>query len=159
VLLGEPVTVDMKKIKARMDRVVGVSSKGVERSLRGNPKISVLMGQGRFVSPREVAVGGRVLEAPRIFIDVGGRAIVPDIPGLDGVSYVTNSTILDVDFLPPHLIVVGGSYVGLEQAQVYRCFGANVTVLEMAQRLIRARMRMSRQGLLISSRPRGSTFA
>jgi pyruvate/2-oxoglutarate dehydrogenase complex dihydrolipoamide dehydrogenase (E3) component len=136
VVLDGPVRVDMKKVKARKDYVVGLSNKGVERSLRSNPKISVLQGHARFVSPREVSIGTETLTAPRIFVNVGGRASIPDIPGLDQVDYFTNSTMLDVDFVPPHLIVVGGSYIGLEFAQIYCRFGAEVTVIEMAPRLI-----------------------
>ncbi len=131
-----PVTVDMKKVKARKDYVLGFSTRGVERSLRSNPMISVYQGHARFASASSVAVGSETLSAPKIFINVGGRAFVPDIPGLDEVTYFTNSTMLDVDFVPPHLIVVGGSYIGLEFAQIFRRFGSEVTVIEMAPRLI-----------------------
>lgn len=136
VMLDGPVRVDMKTVKARKDYVVGFSNKGVERSLRNNPKISVLQGHAHFVSPREVSIGAETLTAPRIFVNVGGRASIPDIPGLDQVDYFTNSTMLDVDFVPTHLVVVGGSYIGLEFAQIYRRFGSEVTVIEMAPRLI-----------------------
>jgi pyruvate/2-oxoglutarate dehydrogenase complex dihydrolipoamide dehydrogenase (E3) component len=131
-----PVTVDMKKVKARKDYVLGFSTRGVERALRDNPMITVYQGHARFASPQSVTVDGETLNASRVFINVGGRAAVPDIPGLDQVGYFTNSTLLDVEFLPPHLIVVGGSYVGLELAQAYRRFGSAVTVIEMAPRLI-----------------------
>ena len=131
-----PITVDMKKVRARKDYVLGFSNRGVERALRNNPMISIYQGHARFTAPQWVAVGGETLSAPRIFINVGGRAAVPDIPGLDEVEYFTNSSLLDVDFLPPHLIIVGGSYVGLEFAQIYRRFGSEVTVVEMAPRLI-----------------------
>ena len=131
-----PITVDMKKVRARKDYVLGFSTRGVERALRNNPMISIYQGHARFTAPQWVAVGGETLSAPRIFINVGGRAAVPDIPGLDEVEYFTNSSLLDVDFLPPHLIIVGGSYVGLEFAQIYRRFGSEVTVVEMAPRLI-----------------------
>ena len=131
-----PVTVDMRKVKARKDYVLGFSNRGVERALRSNPMITVYQGHARFTSRQSVAVGGEALNAPRIFINVGGRAAVPDIPGLDQVEYFTNSTLLDIESLPPHLIVVGGSYVGLEFAQIYRRFGSEVTVIEMAPRLI-----------------------
>src|SRR6185436_8803887 len=136
VMVGGPVTVDMKKVKERKDYVSGLSARGVERSLRSNPKCTVYQGHARFVSSREVSVGGEVLTASRIFINVGGRAFIPDIPGLDQVDYFTNSTMLDVDFVPSHLVIVGGSYIGLELAQVYRRFGSRVTVIEMAPRLI-----------------------
>jgi len=136
ISIGGPVTVDMKKVKERKDYVSGLSARGVERSLRDNPKCAVYQGHARFVSSREVSVGGEVLTAPRMFINVGGRAFIPDIPGLDQVDYFTNSTMLDVDFVPPHLVIIGGSYIGLELAQVYRRFGSRVTVIEMAPRLI-----------------------
>jgi pyruvate/2-oxoglutarate dehydrogenase complex dihydrolipoamide dehydrogenase (E3) component len=136
VSIGGPITIDMKKVKARKDYVLGFSTRGVERGLRENPGIAVYAGHGRFVSPREVAVGDEILSAAQIFINVGGRAAVPDIPGLEDAGYFTNSTLLDVDFVPPRLIVIGGSYIGLEFAQVFRRFGSEVIVLEMAPRLI-----------------------
>jgi pyruvate/2-oxoglutarate dehydrogenase complex dihydrolipoamide dehydrogenase (E3) component len=131
-----PVVVDMKKVKARKDYVLGFSNRGVERSLRSNPNIAVYQGHARFTSATTVGVGGETLSASKIFINVGGRASVPDIPGLLEVDYFTNSTMLDVDFVPPQLIVVGGSYIGLEFAQIYRRFGSEVTVIEAAPRLI-----------------------
>src|SRR5262245_43263504 len=130
VSIAGPVTVDMKKVKARKDYVLGFSTRGVERGLRSNPKITVYQGHARFTSARSVDVGGESLGAAKIFINVGGRAFVPDMPGLDQVEYFTNRTMLDVDFVPPHLIVVGGSYIGLEFAQIYRRFGSEVTVIE-----------------------------
>jgi pyruvate/2-oxoglutarate dehydrogenase complex dihydrolipoamide dehydrogenase (E3) component len=111
------LTVDMKKVKARKDYVIGLSYKGVERSQRSNPKCTTYMGHARFISPREVFVANEVLRAEKIFVNVGGRALIPDIPGLNKVDYFTNSSILNVDFVPPHLLVIGGSYVGLEFAQ------------------------------------------
>jgi pyruvate/2-oxoglutarate dehydrogenase complex dihydrolipoamide dehydrogenase (E3) component len=99
-------------------------------------KFDVIEGQAQFVAPHEVAVDGRRLAAERIFINVGGRASVPDLPGIRDVPYLTNTTMMDVDFLPEHLIVIGGSYIGLEFAQMYRRFGAKVTVCEMGPRLI-----------------------
>jgi pyruvate/2-oxoglutarate dehydrogenase complex dihydrolipoamide dehydrogenase (E3) component len=131
-----PVTLDMRKVKARKDYVLGFSNRGVEQRLRSNPMISVYRGHTRFTSQQSVVVAGEALSAPRIFINVGGRATVPDIPGLGQIEYFTNSTLLDIEFLPPHLIVVGGSYVGLEFAQIYRRFGSEVAVIEMAPRLI-----------------------
>jgi pyruvate/2-oxoglutarate dehydrogenase complex dihydrolipoamide dehydrogenase (E3) component len=131
-----PVTVDMRKVKERKDYVLGFSTRGVERALRSNPMISVYKGHARFASPQSVTVDGQSLTAPKIFINVGGRAAVPDIPGIAEVEYFTNSALLDLEVLPRHLIVVGGSYVGLELAQVFRRFGSDVTVIEMAPRLI-----------------------
>lgn len=136
VNVGGPVVVDMKKVRERKDHVLGFSTRGVERGLRENPGITVYTGHGRFVSTREVAVDDEILSAAQIFINVGGRAAVPDIPGLEDAGYFTNSTLLDIDFVPPRLIVIGGSYIGLEFAQIFRRFGSEVTVLETAPRLI-----------------------
>jgi pyruvate/2-oxoglutarate dehydrogenase complex dihydrolipoamide dehydrogenase (E3) component len=136
VTIGGPVGVDMKAVKARKDAVSGASRRGVERSLKTLEGCTVYEGHGRFVAPKEVVVGDATLSAPNIFINVGGRALVPPIPGLDEVPYLTNSSMMDVDFLPPHLVVLGGSYIGLEFAQVYRRFGSQVTVVELAPRLI-----------------------
>ena len=136
VTIGGPIGVDMKAVKARKDAIVAPSRNGVERSLKSLEGCTVYQGHGRFVAPNAVKVGETVLEAPQIFINVGGRASVPPMPGLDQVPYLTNSTMMDVDFLPEHLVVVGGSYIGLEFAQAYRRFGAQVTVIEMAPRLI-----------------------
>jgi len=130
------IGVDMKKVKARKDYVLSFSTRGVERSLRNNPGITVYTGHARFASGHEVVVDSEKLEASQTFINVGGRALVPDIPGLEAVSYFTNSSILDVDFLPQHLLVIGGSYIGLEFAQIFRRFGSQVTVVELAPRLI-----------------------
>jgi pyruvate/2-oxoglutarate dehydrogenase complex dihydrolipoamide dehydrogenase (E3) component len=136
VTVRGPVGVDMKAVKARKDAIVAPSRNGVERSLKSLEGCTVYQGHGRFVSPNQVQVGETVLSAPQIFINVGGRATVPDMPGLDEVPYLTNSGMMDLDVLPEHLIVIGGSYVGLEFAQMYRRFGAKVTVAEMAPRLV-----------------------
>lgn len=136
VVIDGRVAVDMRKVKARKDAVAGKSRAGLESWLRGMPNCTVLRGHARFTGPHEVSVDGTRLGAERIFINVGGRASVPSMPGLDEVSYLTNSSMMDVDFLPEHLLVVGGSYVGLEFAQMYRRFGAKVTVIEMGPRLI-----------------------
>jgi pyruvate/2-oxoglutarate dehydrogenase complex dihydrolipoamide dehydrogenase (E3) component len=136
VTIGGAIAVDMKAVKARKDAIVAPSRNGVERSLKSLEGCTVYQGHGRFVAPNAVKVGETVLEAPQIFINVGGRASVPAMPGLDQVPYLTNSSMMDVDFLPKHLVVVGGSYIGLEFAQAYRRFGSKVTVIEMAPRLI-----------------------
>ena len=134
-LQGE-VGVDMKAVKARKDAISGKSRTGVEQWMRGLKSCTVYTDHARFCSPREVVVGEEVLRADKIFINVGGRAMVPPMPGLDRVPYLNNSSIMDVDFLPEHLLVVGGSYIGLEFAQMYRRFGSAVTVVEMQPRLI-----------------------
>ena len=136
VTITGTIGVDMQCVKARKDAIAGVSSRAVEASLRAAENVTVVQGHGRFVSPREVAVGNAVLSAERIFINVGARPSVPPIPGLDGIRYLTSSSILDLDSVPRHLIVIGGSYVGLEFAQMYRRFGSEVTVIEAAPRLI-----------------------
>jgi pyruvate/2-oxoglutarate dehydrogenase complex dihydrolipoamide dehydrogenase (E3) component len=136
VTIGGAVGVDMKAVKARKDAVAGASNRGVERSLKTLEGCTVYEGHARFVAPKTVQVGDQALEAEQIFINVGARAVVPPIPGLDQVAYLTNSSMMDVDFLPPHLVVLGGSYIGLEFAQMYRRFGSAVTVIELAPRLI-----------------------
>jgi len=136
VALGGPVSVEMPQVKARKDKVVAQSTHGVESWLRGTPNVTVLEGQARFESAGIVGVGERRLAAPQIFINTGGRPVVPAVEGLIDVDYLTSTTMMDVDFLPEHLIVIGGSYIGLEFAQMYRRFGSQVTVIEMAPRLI-----------------------
>ena len=130
------VDVDMTRVKARKDRISEQSRVGVEQSLRSSANCTVYQGHARFVAPHEVQVGDAVLAAEQIFINVGGRAVVPTWPGLDQVPYLTNSSMMEVDFVPRHLVIVGGSYVGLEFAQMYRRFGSEVTVVEMAPRLV-----------------------
>ena len=130
------VTVDMPAVKARKDRISGQSRKGVESWLETMEHCTVYRGHARFLSPRDVQVGAERLTAKHVFINVGGRALVPDLPGIDRVTTLTNTTMLELDTLPKHLVVVGGSYVGLEFAQMYRRFGAEVTVVEKLPRLI-----------------------
>jgi pyruvate/2-oxoglutarate dehydrogenase complex dihydrolipoamide dehydrogenase (E3) component len=136
VTIDAPVRVDMAQVKQRKDLVVRHSTESLTRWLGDTPGLSVISGHARFESPKSVRVGDRLLEAGQLFINVGGRAAVPDMPGLAEVPYLTNSTIMEVDFLPEHLVIVGGSYIGLEFAQMYRRFGSKVTVIEMAPRLI-----------------------
>ena len=136
IRIDGPVKVDMKAIKARKDAVAGASRRSVERSLKTLDGCTVYEGHGRFVGQKSIIVGDSKLDADRIFINVGGRAAIPTIPGLGQVPYFTNSTMMDVDFVPPHLIILGGSYIGLEFAQMYRRFGSEVTVIEAAPRLL-----------------------
>jgi pyruvate/2-oxoglutarate dehydrogenase complex dihydrolipoamide dehydrogenase (E3) component len=135
ILSGTP-TVDMKAVKARKDAVTIASRAAVERSLKGLQGCTVYEAHARFIGPKQIKVADEVLRADKIFINVGGRAVIPSIPGLDEVAYLTNSSMMNVDFLPAHLIVLGGSYVGLEFAQLYRRFGSDVTVIEPAPRLV-----------------------
>ena len=136
VMIGGDIKVDMKRVKARKDGVVHTSNENIQKWLKSNLDLTVIHGHGRFESANTVSVSGRLLEAPKIVINVGGHAFVPDAPELDEIGYFTSSTMMDVDFLPEHLVVIGGSYIGLEFAQMYRRFGSRVTVVEMADRLI-----------------------
>lgn len=130
------IKVDMKRVKARKDEIAGASTRGVERSLRNLENCTVHTGHARLRSPREVEVGNEVLQSEKIFLNVGGRATTSGIAGLDQVPFLTNSSMMDVDFVPRHLLVVGGSYIGLEFGQMYRRFGSEVTIVEMGPRLI-----------------------
>lgn len=130
------VQVDMKRVNARKDEVAGRSNKGVELSLRELKHCTVIEGHARFQSSHVVLVNDEILEADKIYLNVGGRASVPPIKGINDVPFLTNSSMMDVDFLPEHLLIVGGSYVGLEFAQMYRRFGSEVTIIEMGPRLI-----------------------
>jgi pyruvate/2-oxoglutarate dehydrogenase complex dihydrolipoamide dehydrogenase (E3) component len=130
------VRVDIKRVKARKDEVSGRSNRGVEEWLRGLKNCTVIQGHARFQSSHTAVVNDEVLQADKIFINVGGRASVPAMPGIQDVPFLTNSSMMDVDFLPEHLVIVGGSYIGLEFGQMYRRFGSDVTIVEMGPRLI-----------------------
>jgi pyruvate/2-oxoglutarate dehydrogenase complex dihydrolipoamide dehydrogenase (E3) component len=131
-----PVRIDMARVKARKDALVEKSRTSLEKWLRGLRNNTVYVGQARFIDAHTVTVGAETLSAERVFINVGARPDVPDLPGVDRMPYLTSESMMDVDFLPEHLIVVGGSYVGLEFAQMYRRFGSRVTIIEMAARLV-----------------------
>jgi pyruvate/2-oxoglutarate dehydrogenase complex dihydrolipoamide dehydrogenase (E3) component len=132
----ENLNIDMGAVKRRKDGVVKHSTDGLATWIGGMKQVELINGQARFVAPRTVAVGDRQLEAERVFINVGARAVLPDLPGIQDVPCLTNSTIMGVDFLPEHLLIVGGSYIGLEFAQMYRRFGSKVTVVEKAPKLL-----------------------
>jgi pyruvate/2-oxoglutarate dehydrogenase complex dihydrolipoamide dehydrogenase (E3) component len=136
VIRREPVTVDMRRILARKDEIVMKSRTGIESWLRTMERCTVFQGTGRFESPNEIRVNDDVLYAKNIFLNVGARPTVPDMSGVKDVRFLTSTTILDLEELPQHLIVVGGSYVGLEFAQMYRRFGSEVTVVERKSRLV-----------------------
>ncbi|OBI74659.1 mercuric reductase [Mycolicibacterium fortuitum] len=129
------IDIDMAKVKARKDQVMLADRHGVEDWLQGMDGATLIRGHARFVDPHTVDVDGQLLRADRFFLNVGGRAVIPEFPGLDGVDYLTNVGILDLDELPGHLVIVGGSYIALEFAQMYRRFGARVTVIEKGPRL------------------------
>ncbi len=130
------ITVDMKKVKARKDKVSGASRENIETWLRSTKNCTVLTGHARFVADREIELDGKRFVADKIFINVGGRAAIPEIDGLDSIPYLTNSSMMAVDFLPRHLVIVGGSYIAIEFAQMYRRFGSRVTILQRGARLI-----------------------
>ena len=132
---GKP-RVDMKRVKARKDAVVATASGNVEKWMSELKGATVFRGHARFTGKNTVKVNDEELSADKIFVNVGGRPLIPKMPGLDKVPYLTNVSLMDVDFLPQHLIVVGGSYIGLEFGQMYRRFGSRVTVVEMAPRLV-----------------------
>ena len=139
--IDSSIAVDMKRVKERKDAVVRRSNEGVEKWLRGTENLTVYQGHARLEGPRQLRIGDEIIEAGQIFINVGARASIPPLPGRDQVSYFNNSSMMDVDYLPEHLIVVGGSYVGLEFGQMYRRFGSEVTIVEMGPRLRVRRMR------------------
>jgi pyruvate/2-oxoglutarate dehydrogenase complex dihydrolipoamide dehydrogenase (E3) component len=128
--------VDMARVKARKDRIVMDSRQGVEAWMRGLKHTEVIVGDARFVGARTVAVNGRQLSAPRVFLNVGGRSLRPDLAGIDSVTTLDNVSIMELETVPGHLVIVGGSYVGLEFAHVMRRFGAEVTVVERSARLL-----------------------
>jgi pyruvate/2-oxoglutarate dehydrogenase complex dihydrolipoamide dehydrogenase (E3) component len=131
-----PISVDMKAIAARAHGVTMRARDNNERWLEGMAGLTFLCGHARFTGPKAIAVDGEELTAPRIFLNVGGRASVPDMPGVHDVPWLDNTSMVALDTLPQHLVVVGGSYIGLEFAQIYRRFGAEVTLVERASRLI-----------------------
>jgi pyruvate/2-oxoglutarate dehydrogenase complex dihydrolipoamide dehydrogenase (E3) component len=136
VKISGAVSVSLPEVLSRKAAVVTKSRTGLENWLHGMPGCTIVQGHARFETAHRVRVGGQLLESTRIFINVGGRPTIPDLPGIESISYLTSSSILDLETLPQHLIVVGGSYIGLEFAQMFRRFGSRVTVIEKAPRLI-----------------------
>jgi pyruvate/2-oxoglutarate dehydrogenase complex dihydrolipoamide dehydrogenase (E3) component len=136
VAIDNPVPVDMPSVKARKDGIVRKFTERLASWIDGMDRVTLIHGHARLVSPRAVAVEARTLEAERIFLDVGARPLVPDLPGVRDVPFLDSTTILDLNFAPEHLVVVGGSYVGLEFAQMFGRFGSRVTIVEKAARLV-----------------------
>jgi pyruvate/2-oxoglutarate dehydrogenase complex dihydrolipoamide dehydrogenase (E3) component len=136
VSIDTAIEVDMKAVNARREGIVAKSRNGVEKSLRDNEKVTVFKGTARLESPTTVRVGDEVLEAKQIFLNVGGRAAVPNLPGIHNIPFLTNSSLLALDVLPKHLVIVGGSYIGIEFGQMYRRFGSEVTIVEKGPRLV-----------------------
>ncbi len=130
------VRVDMRAVKARKDAVVANSADGLASWVQGMKNVTLIRGHARFTAPRTLAVDGRTLQAERVFLNVGARALVPDLPGVSGVPFLTNTSMMDVERVPEHLLIIGGSYIGLEFAQMYRRFGSQVTVVERMAKLL-----------------------
>ena len=136
VVVPGPVSVDLSRAMCRAAGVARQSREGLEAWLDGTDGVTLIRGHARFVARDTIEIGDRRLSAPRIFLDVGGRAARPAIPGLDQVDALTNSSILALDDVPDHLVVLGGSYIALEYAQMFRRFGAAVTVVARDDRLL-----------------------
>ena len=134
IIVDGTVKTDMKKVKARKDRLVQQSNQGVEKWMKSTDNIEVFEGHARFSGPGAIEVNDQVLTSDKIFINVGGKAFIP--PGFENVDYLTNESIMELDFVPEHLIIIGGSYIGLEFGQMYRRFGSQVTIVEMSDRLL-----------------------
>jgi pyruvate/2-oxoglutarate dehydrogenase complex dihydrolipoamide dehydrogenase (E3) component len=137
VVIDGPVNIDMKTVKARKDVISQRSRTELATWLKGMQNCTVYEGHARFESPKDIRVGSELLSSDHIFINVGGRAVVPSLPGVHEIPYLTNSSMMDVDFLPRRLVIVGGGYVGLEFGQMFRRFGSEITILEMGPRLVR----------------------
>lgn len=135
VVTGD-VSIDFAKVMARKDKVRLDARRGNEDWLEGMEGLTFIRGHARFESPTEIRVGEELLSAKQVFLNVGGRAVVPDFPGVADVPYLDNVSMMDLTEVPKHLIVIGGSYIGLEFAQMFRRFGAQVTVVEKGPRLI-----------------------
>ena len=134
-VLVDRVGIDMKAVKTRKDKVTLDSRQGLHDWLAGTPNVTLLEGHARFHSPHDLDVDGQAFSAGSFFLNVGGRAAVPDLPGVGVVPFLTNSSILELEAVPEHLVVVGGSYIGLEFAQMFRRFGSVVTVVEKGSRV------------------------
>ncbi|MCA1439272.1 FAD-containing oxidoreductase [Ensifer sp. IC4062] len=130
------IAIDFARVMARKEKVRLDARSGVESWLKGMNNCTVIEGHARFESPTDVRVGDELISGDQIFINTGGRAAVPDFPGVDEVPYLTNTSMMDLAELPDHLVVIGGSYIGLEFAQMFRRFGSEVTVIEKGRRLI-----------------------
>src|SRR5262249_47891324 len=134
------VMIDMTTVRDRKRAMVDRSIAAHQRNFESSGA-QLIMGSGRFVGPKTLEIqlndgGTRVLVGDQVFINVGTHAAIPGVPGLDTARPLTNIEALELDYLPPHLIVIGGGYVGLELAQAYRRFGSRVTVIEHGPQLM-----------------------
>lgn len=153
------IRVDMARVKARKDAIVRQSREAVEGWMRGLRQAEVIAGQATFIAPSTLEVAGRRLTAPRIFLNVGGRSVVPDIPGIGDVPTLDNASVMELAEVPEHLVIVGGSYIGLEFAQLMRRFGARVTVVERSARLLPREDEDVSDGILAILEAEGVRFA
>jgi len=136
VVIEGSIRVDMRRVMARMKAISGHSNEAVTRWLEGMENVELYRGHAHLEGPHRVRVEGDLLEAEKIFLNVGTRAFIPDLPGLEAVDYLTSSSVLELESVPEHLIIVGGSYVGLEFGQIYRRFGSQVTIVERGSNVI-----------------------
>lgn len=137
VSISGTVSVDMREVKRRKDGIVGAARSGLNEWLSALDNLTLMRGHARFIGPHAVSVDGETITAPRIFLNVGGRAVIPDYPGIGQISPLTNSAILELDTIPEHLVIVGGGYIGLEFAQMFSRFGSAVTIIERGDRLLK----------------------
>lgn len=135
VLIDGEIGMDMNAVRARAEKVTLDARHGLETWLAGLDTLSLIYGHARLQDAKTVSVAGTTLTAPQIFLNVGARPVIPDYPGLGGIAYLTSTSIIHLDVLPRHLVVIGGSYIGLEFAQMYRRFGSEVTILERGSHL------------------------
>ncbi len=133
---ASPPAVSLREVKARKDRIVADFRAGTTKAIEALPRVELLRGDARFVGERRLAVGREAVEAETVVLDTGSRPKIPAIPGLNDVPYLTSRTLLDLEDLPPHLVVLGGGYIGLEYAQTFRRFGSRVTVIEGGERVL-----------------------
>src|SRR5277367_776604 len=130
------VTVDLPAVIARKAAVVQKGRNGVQKRIDARPTVKLVRGHARFIGPHQVQVGAEVLESEKIFIDTGTRPAIPQIPGLDTVPFLTNMTIMELQAVPEHLLVLGGGYIGLEFGQIFRRFGSRVTIIHNGERIL-----------------------
>ncbi|MEJ2054010.1 MAG: FAD-containing oxidoreductase [Calditrichaceae bacterium] len=130
------IKVDMQKVIDRKDDIVGRHNDEIPDWMKNMNNLTAFKGHARFESRDTVRIEDELLKADKIFIDAGARARIPDIPGIDKIDYMTNSDIVNISFLPEHLIIIGGSYIGLEFGQMFHRFGSEVTIVEQGSRLI-----------------------
>lgn len=134
VLIDGEVKIDLKTIKKRKDEIVEESREGLAEFLENTDNLTVYNGHAKFVDNKTIEVNGKKLEADKIFINTGAKPRIPK--GFDNVDYLTNRSILELEEIPEHLVIVGGGYVGLEFGQMFRRFGSEVTIVEQGDQLL-----------------------